>query len=86
MIGFNIGADDFVRKPCSNRLLSERVKAVLRRSRGPVEVGDQKPIVRGPCADPNRHVCSWEGEPVRLTVTEFLILLALAQRPAFQKP
>lgn len=87
VIGFNIGADDFVRKPCSNRLLSERVKAVLRRSRGatPVE-GDQKPIVRGRLVlDPNRHICSWDGEPVRLTVTEFLILLALAQRPGFVK-
>ncbi|HBJ94788.1 MAG TPA: DNA-binding response regulator, partial [Hyphomonadaceae bacterium] len=62
VIGFNIGADDFVRKPCSNRLLSERVKAVLRRSRGAVEVeGDQKPIVRGRLVlDPNRHVCSWD--------------------------
>lgn len=87
VIGFNIGADDFVRKPCSNRLLAERVKAVLRRSRGAGEVeGDQKPIVRGRLVlDPNRHVCSWNGEPVRLTVTEFLILLALAQRPGFVK-
>ncbi|HBJ94787.1 MAG TPA: DNA-binding response regulator, partial [Hyphomonadaceae bacterium] len=34
---------------------------------------------------PTRHVCSWDGEPVRLTVTEFLILLALAQRPGFVK-
>ena len=85
VIGFNIGADDFVRKPCSNRLLSERVKAVLRRSRGAdagPEEGDQKPIVRGRLTlDPNRHACNWNGEPVRLTVTEFLILQSLAQRP-----
>lgn len=87
VIGFNIGADDFVRKPCSTRLLAERVKAVLRRTRGTTpEEGDQKPIVRGQLVlDPNRHVCSWKGEPVRLTVTEFLILLALAQRPGFVK-
>ena len=89
VIGFNIGADDFVRKPCSNRLLSERVKAVLRRSRasdaGPEE-GDMKPIVRGRLTlDPNRHACSWDGHPVRLTVTEFLILQALAQRPGYVK-
>jgi two-component system response regulator ChvI len=89
VIGFNIGADDFVRKPCSNRLLSERVKAVLRRSRsadaGP-EDGDVKPIVRGRLTlDPNRHSCSWDGHPVRLTVTEFLILQALAQRPGYVK-
>ncbi|MEM1087851.1 MAG: response regulator transcription factor [Pseudomonadota bacterium] len=89
VIGFNIGADDFVRKPCSNRLLSERVKAVLRRSRaadaGP-EDGDVKPIVRGRLTlDPNRHACSWDGHPVRLTVTEFLILQSLAQRPGYVK-
>ena len=89
VIGFSIGADDFVRKPCSNRLLSERVKAVLRRSRtteGQVEEGDQKPIIRGRLTlDPNRHACSWDGEPVRLTVTEFLILQSLAQRPGYVK-
>jgi len=89
VIGFNIGADDFVRKPCSNRLLSERVKAVLRRAQkgdsGPEE-GDQKPIVRGRLTlDPNRHACNWNGEPVRLTVTEFLILQSLAQRPGYVK-
>ena len=89
VIGFNIGADDFVRKPCSNRLLSERVKAVLRRARSvdaPPEEGDTKPIVRGRLTlDPNRHACSWDGEPVRLTVTEFLILQSLAQRPGYVK-
>ena len=89
VIGFNIGADDFVRKPCSNRLLAERVKAVLRRARGTgasPEEGDQKPIVRGKLTlDPNRHACTWDGHPVRLTVTEFLILQALAQRPGYVK-
>ncbi|MEL6566788.1 MAG: response regulator transcription factor [Pseudomonadota bacterium] len=89
VIGFNIGADDFVRKPCSTRLLSERVKAVLRRSRGGAggpEEGDSKPIVRGRLTlDPNRHACNWDGHPVRLTVTEFLILQSLAQRPGYVK-
>ncbi len=89
VIGFNIGADDFVRKPCSNRLLAERVKAVLRRARGGApgpEEGDAKPIVRGKLVlDPNRHACTWDGKPVRLTVTEFLILQALAARPGYVK-
>jgi two-component system response regulator ChvI len=89
VVGFNIGADDFVRKPCSNRLLAERVKAVLRRSRGGApgsEEGDLKPIVRGRLTlDPNRHAVNWDGHPVRLTVTEFLILQALAQRPGYVK-
>ncbi|MFC7292116.1 response regulator transcription factor [Hirschia litorea] len=88
VVGFNIGADDFIRKPCSMRLLSERVKAVLRRSRGAgvVEEGDKKPIVRGSLTlDPNRHACAWKGEVVRLTVTEFLILQALSSRPGYVK-
>ncbi|MEO0754968.1 MAG: response regulator transcription factor [Pseudomonadota bacterium] len=89
VIGFNIGADDFVRKPCSNRLLATRVKAVLRRARGGdagSEEGDAKPIVRGRLTlDPNRHAVSWDGHPVRLTVTEFLILQSLAQRPGYVK-
>lgn len=89
VIGFNIGADDFVRKPCSTRLLSERVKAVLRRARGTTsgpEDGDAKPIVRGRLTlDPNRHAVAWNGEQVRLTVTEFLILQSLAQRPGYVK-
>ena len=89
VIGFNIGADDFVRKPCSNRLLSERVKAVLRRARGGTagpEEGDHKPIIRGRLTlDPNRHACTWEDKQVRLTVTEFLILQSLAQRPGYVK-
>ena len=90
VVGFNIGADDFIRKPCSNRLLAERVKAVLRRSRGgspdSPEEGDKKPIVRGSLTlDPNRHACNWKGEQVRLTVTEFLILQSLSTRPGYVK-
>ena len=82
VVGFNIGADDYIQKPCSTRLLAERVKAILRRSRGASatpEDGDKKPIVRGRLTlDPNRHACPWNGKLVRLTVTEFLILQALA--------
>ncbi len=89
VVGFNVGADDYIKKPFSQRLLSERVKALLRRTRaggaGP-ETGDKKPIVRGQLTlDPNRHACTWKNEPVRLTVTEFLILQALAQRPGYVK-
>ena len=95
VIGFSIGADDFIRKPFSTRLLSERVKAVLRRARAPggadpaaaaPQDGDRKVVTRGLLTlDPNRHVCAWKGRPVRLTVTEFLLLQALAQRPGFVK-
>jgi two-component system response regulator ChvI len=88
VVGFNVGADDYIKKPFSQRLLSERVKAVLRRARGAAgtEVGDKKTITRGELTlDPNRHACNWKGENVRLTVTEFLILQALAQRPGYVK-
>jgi len=90
-IGLGAGADDYVRKPFSQRLLLERVKAVLRRAEGrkagaaAVEA-KKEAIVRGKLAlDPQRHECTWDGKPVRLTVTEFLILQCLAQRPGFVK-
>ena len=90
VVGFNVGADDYIKKPFSQRLLSERVKALLRRTRagapGAEAASDKKPIVRGELTlDPNRHACTWKGEAVRLTVTEFLILQALAQRPGYVK-
>ena len=89
VIGFNVGADDYITKPFSQRLLNERVKALLRRARGTAagtEANDKKPIVRGEMVlDPNRHACTWKGQQVRLTVTEFLILQALAQRPGYVK-
>jgi two-component system response regulator ChvI len=89
VVGFNVGADDYIAKPFSQRLLSERVKAILRRTRsgGPgSENGDKKSIVRGQLVlDPNKHACTWAGQQVKLTVTEFLILQALAQRPGYVK-
>ena len=91
-IGLNMGADDYITKPFSQRLLGERIKAVLSRARltnvempAPQE-GDDKVIRRSKLVlDPNRHACSWDGNPVRLTVTEFLILQALALRPGYVK-
>ena len=89
LMGLNAGADDYIRKPFSQRLLLERVKAVLRRGEShKVQPGEVKKesLVRGKLAlDPLRHECTWEGKPVRLTVTEFLILQCLAQRPGFVK-
>jgi len=91
LMGLNAGADDYIRKPFSQRLLLERVKAVLRRAEG--KKGAQAPagevkqsMARGKLVlDPMRHECTWDGKPVRLTVTEFLILQCLAQRPGFVK-
>src|SRR5699024_6005209 len=88
LFGLKMGADDFITKPFSQRLLVERVKAILRRASSrdasPVAGGgaakptaDQqaRTLERGQLAmDQERHTCTWKGEPVTLTVTEFLIL------------
>ncbi|MEM0927762.1 MAG: response regulator transcription factor [Pseudomonadota bacterium] len=88
-LGLTMGADDYVRKPFSQRLLLERVKAVLRRATtAPNEARDEQNQImrRGSLTlDPPQHACSWKGERVTLTVTEFLILQALAARPGFVK-
>jgi two-component system response regulator ChvI len=94
LFGLKMGADDFIKKPFSQRLLVERVKAVLRRAqnREPAAPGAGKPdetttlLERGGLSmDPERHTCTWNGQVVTLTVTEFLILYALAQRPGVVK-
>ncbi|MBB4265060.1 response regulator [Roseospira visakhapatnamensis] len=89
LMGLRMGADDYIKKPFSQRLLIERIRSVLRRvearSEGGPDLSD-KAIVRGPLVmDPDRHLCTWQGEPVNLTVTEFLLLLSLAQRPGHVK-
>ncbi len=93
LMGLNAGADDYIRKPFSQRLLLERVRAVLRRAEGHKPGAQTNPgeakkeaMVRGKLVlDPQRHECTWDGKPVRLTVTEFLILQCLTQRPGFVK-
>ena len=95
ILGFNLGADDYMHKPFSQRLLIERVKAVLRRAGIEGEepataagaAGEAgKALKRGKLTlDPARHDCLWDGKPVKLTVTEFLLLQSLAQRPGFVK-
>ena len=95
ILGFNLGADDYMHKPFSQRLLLERVKAVLRRAgiegeepqtSGAAGAEATRAIKRGKLTlDPARHDCLWEGKPVKLTVTEFLLLQSLAQRPGFVK-
>src|SRR5690606_12303108 len=93
LFGLKMGADDFIKKPFSQRLLVERVKAVLRRaahrdaSSGPAKATEASRLLdRGALSmDPERHTCTWNGLPVTLTVTEFLILYSLAQRPGVVK-
>jgi two-component system response regulator ChvI len=93
LFGLKMGADDFIKKPFSQRLLVERVKSILRRTQAretPVSSSassNSKSIIdRGALVmDDERHTCTWMGKHVVLTVTEFLILQALAMRPGVVK-
>ena len=91
VLGLRMGADDYVKKPFSQRLLVERIRALLRRQEviaGDVdgEVDQATVMVRGELRmDPLRHSVTWKNRDVSLTVTEFLLLQALAQRPGFVK-
>jgi two-component system response regulator ChvI len=93
--GLAMGADDYIAKPFSQRLLLARIRAIMRRA---APERDEEPGTEAPAApdgpvmvrgrlrmDPSRHRVTWDGKPVSLTVTEFLILEALAQRPGVIK-
>ncbi len=93
--GLEMGADDYIAKPFSLRLLLARIRAILRRS-GPEDdmaadpedgaAPPREPFSRGQLTmDPARHKVEWAGRPVSLTVTEFLLLEALALRPGIIK-
>ena len=90
--GLAMGADDYIAKPFSQRLLIARIRAILRRGEAARRAALRPPDeLAGPLADvirrgrltmdPARHHVTWSGQPVSLTVTEFLILEALAMRP-----
>lgn len=92
LIGLRMGADDYVRKPFSQRLLVERIRVILRRREalkndaGGSADDNTDTMTRGSLTmDPLRHAVLWKGQSITLTVTEFLILQALAQRPGFVK-
>jgi two-component system response regulator ChvI len=92
-LGLAMGADDYIAKPFSQRLLIARIRAILRRqdlAKGEAtatrEDNEPEQLTRGKLTmDPARHKVSWDGKDVVLTVTEFLILEALAQRPGVVK-
>ncbi len=93
-LGLAMGADDYISKPFSQRLLIARIRALLRRqdlARGVAQSvasdeADAALLDRGRLVmDPARHKVLWDGRQVTLTVTEFLILEALAQRPGVVK-
>ncbi|HRQ62002.1 MAG TPA: response regulator transcription factor [Alphaproteobacteria bacterium] len=84
-IGLRLGADDYITKPFSQRLLLERIRAVLRRH-GPAPAAAPVPKQGGGLAlDDARHACLWNGTNVHLSVTEYLIVKALATPPGHVK-
>ncbi len=85
VIGLRMGADDYIKKPFSQRLLVERIRTLLRRNIGhapePKALSSQH-IVRGHLRlDDSRHLCTWKDIEIVLTVTEYLLLKALVERP-----
>ncbi|MET3723185.1 MULTISPECIES: response regulator transcription factor [Sphingomonas] len=92
-LGLAMGADDYIAKPFSQRLLIARIRAILRRTEpaqpvaeGAAPAEPAEALERGRLSmDPARHKVTWGGVNVTLTVTEFLILETLAQRPGIVK-
>ena len=90
MLGLRMGADDYIKKPFSQRLLIERIRALMRRRELAAtkisEVDEKDVLRRGDLVlDPARHLCAWRGRELNVTVTEFLLLQALARRPGHVK-
>lgn len=86
MLGLRMGADDYITKPFSQRLLIERIRAVLRRREARDAASSGGILQRGDLAlNSQLHSCHWKGEEVDLTVTEFLLLQALVRRPGHVK-
>lgn len=90
VLGLRMGADDYITKPFSQRLLIERIRTLLRRQDLAKDT-DKAPssdniIVQGHLRlDDSRHLCSWKEQPLNLTVTEYLLVKALAERPGHVK-
>lgn len=91
-LGLAMGADDYIAKPFSQRLLIARIRAILRRTEmaqaalADDEAPAAEPMMRGRLMmDPDKHLVKWKEQPITLTVTEFMILEALAHRPGVVK-
>ena len=93
VIGLRMGADDYITKPFSQRLLIERIRTLLRREtlrsqeeQEKTKKDDGNIVTRGNLTlDEDRHICSWKGRPINLTVTEYLLLKSLVLRPGHVK-
>ncbi|MGF1640502.1 MAG: response regulator transcription factor [Rhodospirillales bacterium] len=87
VLGLRMGADDYITKPFSQKLLIERIRALLRRSAAADTASEESDVLRRGdlMLDSVRHMCTWRGHEANLTVTEFLLVEALARRPGHVK-
>ena len=89
LLGLKMGADDYITKPFSQKLLIERVKVILKRTALPTSenIGKNDSLIeRGNLLlNMDRHECHWKNERIKLTVTEFLLLESLVNRPGYVK-
>mgnify|MGYP000329421954 FL=1 len=92
IVGLKMGADDYITKPFSQRLLLTRIESLLRRQKARKDDNKQQPdhhshiVTRGDLTmDDEKHICQWKGQTVDLTVTEYLLIKTLATRPGHVK-
>ena len=89
LMGLRLGADDYITKPFSQRLLLERIRAILRRQellQHPSPATTPEVSLLGSLTlDEGRHLCTWKGKPVDMSVTEFLLVKALTEHPGHVK-
>ena len=89
LLGLKMGADDYITKPFSQKLLIERVKVILKRTAisKNKNIGKNDSLIeRGNLLlNMDRHECHWKNERIKLTVTEFLLLESLVNRPGYVK-
>jgi len=81
LIGLRIGADDYIRKPFSHKLLVERIKSILRRSTKKVQKETTRVELGHLSLDKQSMLCKWKDNSIELTSTEFSILITLMGRP-----
>ncbi|MCK6413117.1 MAG: response regulator transcription factor [Azonexus sp.] len=81
IVGLELGADDYVPKPCPPRELAARLRAILRRTAAPPESQGLPIVIGALCVRPGQRVVEWAGERVTLTSSEFNLVLALARQP-----
>jgi len=87
VVGLRMGADDYITKPFSQRLLIERIRTLIRRQKLQAEAKSAEKVINlgDMVLDDDRYLCTWKGHPVALTVTEYLLIKALASQPGHVK-